>query len=264
MQSHGTTPVADASLAIFAHELREPLASILLAAQAAGETAGDDLTSRELWAIVERQGRCLARLIDQVMEPGCGSHHQTVLCKAWFDLGAVIMEAVEAVQPRLVDRRHRLTVTLPPDSLRVLADALRVRQVVTNLLANAAKYTGCGGQIDLGLRAADGVISIEVRDNGVGIPPELLPRVFDLFRQGTPSTSGPVGLGIGLALVKSLVELHGGSVRAYSGGIGAGSTFVVLLPQAEPEIGQQPAEVRDTQATSRAEPVWTGSAILDA
>ena len=261
MQSHGTAPVADASLAIFAHELREPLASILLAAQAAGETAGDDPTRCELWAVVERQGRCLARLIDQVMEPGRGSRHQTVLCMAWFDLGAVIMEAV---QPRLVNRHHRLTVTLPPASLRVLADALRIRQVVTNLLANAAKYTGCGGRIDLGLRAADGVVSIEVRDNGVGIPPELLPRVFDLFRQGTPSTSSPAGLGIGLALVKSLVELHGGSVRAYSGGIGAGSTFVVLLPQAEPEIGQQPAEVQDTQAISRAKSSWTGSAMLDA
>ncbi len=264
MQIHGTAQTADASLAIFAHELREPLAAILLAAQAAGETASDDLTSRELWAVVERQGRYLARLIDQVMELSRGSSHKTVLCKEWFDLGTMMMEAVEAVQPRLVDRQHRLSVTLPPDSLRVLADALRMRQVVTNLLANAAKYTECGGQIDLGLRVANGMVSIEVRDNGVGIPPELLPRMFDLFRQGDSHAGIPSGLGIGLALVKSLVELHGGIVSAHSGGTGTGSTFVVLLPQAEPEGRQQQADVRETQPPSHAESVWVGSAMLDA
>ena len=264
MQIQGTVPTADSSLAIFAHEMREPLASILLAVQAADETVNDDLTSRELWAVVERQGRYLARLIDQVMELGRGSLHKTVLRKEWFDLSAMMMEAVEAVQPRLVDRQHRLTVTLPPESLRVLADALRMRQVVTNLLANAAKYTGCGGQIDLGLRTANGVVFIEVRDNGVGIPPELLPRVFDLFQQGESHASISSGLGIGLALVKSLVELHGGSVSAHSGGAGTGSTFVVLLPQAEPEGCRQQADVRETQPPSHAESAWVGSAMLDA
>ena len=265
MQTQGATQSADSSLAIFAHELREPLASILLAAQAAGEMASDPLTSREQWAVVERQGHHLARLIEQVMELGREPRHQTVLSREWLDLGATILHAVETIQPRLVDRQHRLTVALPPEPVWVLADALRMRQVVINLLANAARYTACGGQINVGLQATNSLARIEVRDNGVGITPELLPRVFDLFRQGErPYGAKPSGLGVGLALVRSLVELHGGSVSAHSGGAGTGSTFVVLLPPAGFATCQRQADVRETPPTSHAESAWAGSAMSDA
>ena len=265
MQINGATQSTASSMAIFAHELREPLASILLAVQAAGETANDDQTNREMWGLVERQSRYLTCIIERVMELGRSSHGKQVLSKTWFDLGSMIMNAVEAVKPLVINRGHRLTVSLPPTPVFILADAVRVQQVVINLLANAAKYTERGGRINVGLEVINDLIMIEVRDSGVGISPELLPRVFDLFRQGEKRCgSKSPGLGIGLALVKSVVELHGGSISAHSGGTGAGSTFVVLLPQAKQGACKQQANAPGTSAPSAAEPAWTSSAMLDA
>ena len=265
MQINGAVQTTASSMAIFAHELREPLASILLAVQAAGETANNDQTNREMWGVVERQSSYLACIIERVMEFGRGSHGKIVLSKGWCDLGTMIMNAVEAVKPVVLSREHRLTVSLPPTPIFMLADALRLQQVVINLLANAAKYTERAGRISVSLEVVNDLVMIEVRDNGVGISPDLLPRVFDLFRQGEKRCgSKSAGMGIGLALVKSLVELHGGSISAHSGGTGAGSTFVVILPHARPEVGKQQADALEPNEMLAVEPAWAGSAMLDA
>ncbi len=265
MQINGAAQSAGSSIAIFAHEMREPLASILLAAQAAGEGGSDDHTNLELWSVVERQGRYLAGIIERVLELGRGSRGTPALSKEWFDLGEMIMNAAQTVKSLVTSRSHRLTLSLPPAPAYIFADPLRMQQVVVNLLANAAKYTGRGGRINVCMRLLDSLAVIEVRDNGVGISPELLPHVFDLFRQGTEARSDKFsGLGIGLALVKSLVEMHGGSVSAHSSGTDAGATFVVSLPQAESEVCRPHADVPNAPGEPCTENAWADSAMLDA
>ena len=177
----------------------------------------------------------------------------------------MIMSAVETVKPLLISRAHRLTVSLPPAPVFMLADALRMQQVVINLLANAAKYTERGGQINVGLEVVNDLVVIEVRDSGVGISPDLLPRVFDLFRQGEKRCgSKSPGMGIGLALVKSLVELHGGSISAHSGGAGAGSTFWSSCHKPNQEL-LGGTRMRPAHTTSRLRSLhWTSSAMVDA
>ena len=226
------------ALAVFAHELREPLAAILFAVQAMDRSDGNDGSHREMCKIAERQSRYVARMIDEVLEVCRAKTGKVCLRKEWFELEQVVAQAVETTCPLLTRKGHHLVVSLPDRSVSILADPLRVQQVVVNLLANAAKYTPPGGFIGLSIEAADDLVLIEVRDNGVGIPPTLLPWIFDLFHQGKelPKAVSP-GLGIGLALVKSLVELHGGSVCAHSDGVGAGAAFVVRLPVASPRSG---------------------------
>ena len=225
----------DQALAIFAHEMREPLASILFAAHWLVGAECDAITTREMCEIVQRQSRYLALMIDDLLEVSRGSDFMLCLRKDWFDLGAVITSAVETTNSLLAKRGHRLTISMPTGCVRVMADAMRVQQVVVNLLANAAKYTEPGGAIRLSIEASPDQVVIEVRDDGIGIAPEFLPRVFDLFAQGGKPRDGEFsGLGIGLALVKSLVELHGGNISAHSDGVGAGSAFVVRLPCTNP------------------------------
>ena len=237
------TSLADRSLVVFAHELREPLASILFALQLMNEGDRDASATREMCAIVERQSRYLARLIDDVLEVSRGCHGKLCLQADWFDLGMILTSAVETVAPLLKNRGHRLALFLPPEQVYVMADSLRVQQVVVNLLNNAVKYTEPGGSIRLTVAAAADHLIIEVQDNGAGISREFLPRVFDLFRQGAEPANGAFpGLGIGLALVKSLVELHGGTVSAHSDGEGRGSTFAVRLPSATRAICQVPTD----------------------
>jgi signal transduction histidine kinase len=221
----------DQALAVFAHELREPLASILFAVQALDASGDEERASRDLFAIVQRQSQYAARLIEDVLE-GCRANSgKTRLHEDRFDLRSVVTRAVETTSPLLIQRGHRLALDLPGEPVFVTADSLRLQQVVVNLLSNAAKYTPPNGQVRLAVRAAVDFVVLEVRDDGIGIPPALLPRVFDLYRQGESSSSSAfAGLGIGLALVKSLVEMHGGSVSAHSEGMGTGSTFVVQLP----------------------------------
>jgi signal transduction histidine kinase len=147
------------------------------------------------------------------------------------NVSAVVADAVATVRPSLVTRGHRLSVAMPSEPLSLLADASRLHQVLTNLLNNAAKFTEPGGCIWLIAEASVDGIVIRVRDNGRGIGPDLLPRIFEPFQQGEdPEDSNCGGLGLGLSIVKSLVELHGGSVTASSRGPGAGSEFVVRLP----------------------------------
>jgi signal transduction histidine kinase len=209
--------------------LRDPLATIVLALDLhAGD--GDPAMRRNL-AMAAHQARRAVQLVDDLFDLCAGAHDRLPLRKEIVELGEVVEAATQATAHLLAARRHRLAVSLPSGPVFLLADPSRLEQVVTNLLANAAKYTDPGGEIRLSAEANDGLIILRVRDNGRGIGEELLPRVFDLFRQGPdPGDSRRVGLGLGLALVKSLVELHGGSVAAHSAGPGTGAEFTVRLP----------------------------------
>jgi signal transduction histidine kinase len=219
----------DESLATLAHELRDPLATILFALDA---IPGDgDPAARLARTIAENQARRAVRLVDDLFDLCAGSRDRLPLRKEVVELAAIVSAATETTAHLLAARRHRLTVSLPTEPLFLVADPLRLEQVLTNLLSNAAKFTEPGGHIRLTAEAEAGQVVLRVRDNGRGIAPYLLPRVFDLFQQGPDHGNNcRVGLGIGLALVKSLVELHGGSVVACSDGPGAGAEFIIHLP----------------------------------
>ena len=222
-------PCLDELLGTVAHELRNPLASVL---SGVGVIASEcDLAPFARWALsgMEQQLRQAMRLVDDLFDLTAGSLHKLSLCKEVVTLADVVAGATETADHLLSARRHRLTVSLPPGPVYLQADPLRLEQVLTNLLTNAAKFTDPGGHVRLTAVVEAGQVVLRVRDDGRGIAPDLLPRVFDLFHQG-PGTPRTGGLGVGLALVKSLVELHGGSVAAQSDGPGTGSEFVLCLP----------------------------------
>jgi signal transduction histidine kinase len=163
----------------------------------------------------------------------------------------VVRHAVETTRPVLEERRHRLRVELPPEPLPLDADATRLEQVVSNLLRNAARYTEPGGSIEVEVRRDGSAAVLAVRDDGIGIAPDLLPRVFDLFTQGEQALDrSEAGLGIGLTLVRSLVEMHGGSVEARSDGPGKGSELIVRLPLAAEAEGAYPASFDEASPAS--------------
>jgi signal transduction histidine kinase len=223
-------PCLDELLGTLAHELRSPLVTIVSAAQVAKECDMEPAARRAL-AVMERQSRQALRIIDDLFDICAGTEGKLSLRKEVVKLADVVAAATETARHLLAARQHRLTVSLPPEPVFLEGDPLRLAQVLTNLLGNAAKFTDPGGHIRLTARVEAGQIVLRVRDNGRGIEPDLLPRVFDLFYQGPgPGEQATGGLGIGLALVKSLVELHGGSVAASSDGPGMGSEFVVRLP----------------------------------
>jgi signal transduction histidine kinase len=217
-------------MSILAHELREPLASILFAVEYTKETRHDQSASRKMCEIVERQAHYLARIIEDVLDISRGEQGKIVLYREFFDVRSIISTCVETAGPLIAKRRHRLSVSLPQEPVYLMADPLRLQQVVNNLLTNAARYTEPGGSIHLTVDVAGERLTIEVRDDGIGISPSVLPHVFELFHQGGEERRRDGGLGIGLALVQLLVELHGGSVTAHSEGAGTGSSFVVSLP----------------------------------
>jgi len=221
----------DELLGTLAHELRSPLATVVSAAAVLADRGDMNPAARPVLAVMERQSRQALQIVDDLFDLCSGPAGKLSLRKEVVGLAQVVAVATETAGHLLTARRHRLTVSLPPEPLSLEADPLRLAQVLTNLLGNAAKFTEPGGHIRLGARVEAGQVVLHVRDNGPGIDPELLPRVFDQFYQvpGRPSTGG---LGIGLALVKSLVELHGGSVAAFSDGPGTGCEFVVRLPAA--------------------------------
>jgi PAS domain S-box-containing protein len=224
----------DEFLAMLAHELRNPLAPISSAAQLLGHVAADEKRVRQASDIIGRQVRHLTGLVDDLLDVSRVTRGLVELQRERVDLKAVVASAVEQARPLLEARRHRLDQTMDATPAWVDGDRIRLVQVVANLLNNAAKYTPQGGAIALALEAGDGKVTIAVRDNGIGIEPDLLPQVFELFTQAerTPDRAQG-GLGLGLALVKSLVGLHGGSVEADSAGAGLGSTFRVTLPLAQ-------------------------------
>lgn len=193
----------------------------------------DERTSREL-EVIDRQTRHLIRLVDDLLDVSRITRGKVELRKSAVEIRDVLAKATEIASPLLEERRHHFEVDAPPRGLLLHADEARLAQVIANLLTNAAKYTEPGGHISLVARRERAEAVIEVRDDGMGIAPTLLPRIFDLFVQGRQSSDrAEGGLGIGLALVRNLVAMHGGSVEAKSDGLGKGSAFVVRLPALE-------------------------------
>jgi signal transduction histidine kinase len=222
----------DEFLAMLAHELRNPLAPLRNAIALLSRTLGPGTAQRQSLEMADRQVRQLTRLVDDLLDVSRITQGKITLHREQLAVCAVVAEAVEAIRPVVEQRGQRLSLRLPPESPTVRADPLRLAQVLENLLSNASKYTDPGGAIDVEVEAADDEVAIRVRDTGIGLPPEQLERVFELFTQvdaGSDRTQG--GLGIGLSLVRQLVAMHGGRVTAHSDGPGRGACFVVRLPR---------------------------------
>jgi signal transduction histidine kinase/DNA-binding response OmpR family regulator len=218
-------------LAMLAHELRNPLAPIRNAAQVLRLLGLENPTLDWARDVLDRQVGQMVRIVDDLLDVSRITRGKIQLRTEPVDVAAVVARAVETSRPLIDARRHGLSVALPPEPLRAEADPARLAQVLANLLNNAAKYTEEGGQIWLDVAREAGEVVFRVRDTGIGIPREMLASVFELFTQADRSLDrSQGGLGIGLTLVKSLVEMHGGSVRASSEGPGKGSEFVVRLP----------------------------------
>lgn len=224
------------TLVVFAHELREPLTSVLFAARMLSEDVSKHRLQCELVGLIERQVQYLSKLIDGALEVEHQASDGWRRGEEWFDLTPVIESAVEVVAPAMQRGGHRLGIALPPGPLRTVGDPVCVQQVLINLLANAAKYTPPGGSIQLTVEESEECLVIRVNDNGIGMAPAVLKRIFNLFERGgvRPTSVGYTGLGVGLAVVKALVERHGGTVSAHSAGVGTGLTFVVHLPRTGP------------------------------
>ena len=229
----------DEFLALLAHELRNPLAPIRYAAATARKRGATvEQQSRSL-AIIERQVDHMGRLLDDLLDISRITRGVLALKKVRTDLDTAIESSIEAAQPLIDEKRLELTVNLPSHPVILEADPLRIAQVFSNLLVNAARHTMRGGQIELSATNGDGHVVVTVRDDGVGIPADLMPKLFTLFARGAGMTSGSDdGLGVGLAMVRGLVELHGGTVMARSEGLGCGSEFIVRLPVGQVPEGQ--------------------------
>ena len=221
----------DEFLAMLAHELRNPLAPIRNAAGLLGFPTLDPATLLEVRDVLERQVGHMTRLIDDLLDVSRITRGKIELEKQVVDLGEAMNHAARAAAEVIQARRHELIQLLPPEPMRLEVDPTRLDQVLTNLLTNSAKYTPPGGKISLSAVCEAGHAVIRVRDDGIGVEPTLLPRMFDLFTQADrPLDRSQGGLGIGLTVVKSLVELHGGTVEARSDGPGTGLEMTVRLP----------------------------------
>jgi len=228
----------DEFLAVLAHELRNPLAPVSAAADILRLPGLDEARVRNTADIIARQVGHMTRLIDELMDVSRVTRGLVELRTELLDVGAVIGQAVEQTRPLIEAHRHSLTIRMECGPVQVRGDRTRLVQILANLLNNASRYTPPGGEIRLEGRVADGGMQIVVADNGQGMDPGFLPHVFELFtqeRQGPGRSQG--GLGVGLALVKTIVQMHGGRVAAASEGSGRGSSFTVWLPLAEAETG---------------------------
>ena len=218
-------------LAMLAHELRNPLAPVLNALELMRLCPADSAACARARETASDQLGHLTRLVDDLVDVSRITHGRIQLRKKIVDLAQVVNQAVESVRPLIDIHREELSVSLPPESIQLEADPTRLVQVLSNLLNNAMKYTEDGGQIWLTAERDGQEVVLRVRDTGIGMAPELLPRVFDLFTQGERGLDrSQGGLGIGLTMVRSLVELHGGCVAGRSEGAGRGSEFIVRLP----------------------------------
>jgi PAS domain S-box-containing protein len=221
----------DEFLAMLSHELRNPLSPILNAAHILRLQKDENPLQKQARSVIERQVNQLSRLVNDLLEVSRVITGTIRLSPERLDVRSIVEHAVESARPLVEQRRHQLYVSLPAEPVWLEGDAARLEQVVVNLLNNAAKYTEEGGNIWINMQPEGDEVTLVVRDTGIGIAPELLPRVFDLFTQAdrTPDRSQG-GLGIGLSLTQRLVELHRGKVEAHSAGLGLGSEFIVRLP----------------------------------
>ncbi len=224
----------DEFLATLAHELRNPLSPMRIAVTLLGRLQPPDAELGRLRQVIERQVEHLTRLVDDLLDVSRITRDKLTLRREIVDLADVIDAAVDAVRPDIDRHQHRLDIHLPAAPLRTDCDVVRMTQVFSNLLHNATKYTPPGGTISVSAEADSETAVVRVRDTGVGIPAEKLPRLFEMFYQADPPDTSDGGLGIGLTLVRRLLEMHGGTVQVSSGGQGHGSEFAVRLPLAAP------------------------------
>ena len=258
-EAQAASRAKDEFLAMLGHELRNPLAPILTALQLMQLRAGDSLQRER--TLIERQVRHVVRLVDDLLDVSRITRGKIALQREPLRVDELISKALEMGGPLFEERRHRVTTSVEP-GLVVEGDEHRLTQIVSNLLTNAAKYTEPGGHIDISAARSDGGMAVRVRDTGVGIGPELLPRVFDLFVQGERTLDrAQGGLGLGLTIVKNLVELHGGRIRAESEGLGKGSAFSLWLPLSQGVPRQAPESPASALPTRASHPP-TGRRIL--
>jgi signal transduction histidine kinase len=221
-------------LAILSHEMRNPLGSIVNATQALRIIGKDTPKLSDPIEVIERQSAQLKRLVDDLLDLSRISTGKVRLQKTKVELNGILKQAAAAVAPFVQAQRHRFEMIVPPVPVWLEADPARLQQIFVNLLTNACKYTNPGGEVDLSATIEDNEAVIRVRDTGMGISADMLPRIFELFTQAEEARShSQGGLGIGLNLVRNLVDLHGGSIQARSDGEGKGSEFTVRLPVLE-------------------------------
>lgn len=240
-------------LATLAHELRNPLAPLRNGLEIMLLAGDDPEVIRNARDMMERQLEHMVRLIDDLLDLSRISRGKIRLSKRRVKLADVISQAVELSRPKIEAQALNFHLTLPEEQCYVHADPTRLSQVFANLLNNSAKFTPRGGDVWLTVTVEDGTVHVSVRDNGIGMPSELVPQVFEMFVQGERSLETQGGLGVGLSLVKGLVEMHGGSVQAYSEGLNKGSEFTVTLPlvDAGPTEADMQAELSSSPQPDR-------------
>lgn len=235
-QSHAK----DEFMAMLAHELRNPLSAISAALEVLQAGGSNEAAAGRARAIIGRQTRNLSRLVDDLLEVARVITGKVALAGAPLDLADTVHRCVAQIESRAGERR--LEIVSDGGAHWIHGDPLRIEQIVANVLSNAIKYTGAGGAIRVSLAAKDGETVLAVTDNGLGIAPDLLPQIFEPFVQGERTLDrSQGGLGVGLTLVRRLVELHGGNVRAYSEGPGCGSTFTIRFPTVAPPCAAPPS-----------------------
>jgi len=234
----------DQFLAILAHELRNPLAPIVNAAALLHARPSSDPTVERAAQLIDRHARHMVHLIDDLLDVARLERGTFELRREQTEIRLIIDSAIEHCRPAMLAKRQRHTVQLPPTSARIDGDFLRLVQAVTNLLSNASTYTPEGGTIEVAAQVAEGELHLVVRDDGQGMAPDELERIFEMFQRGSRHAS-TTGLGIGLALVRQIVALHGGRVQAESDGEGRGSTFTLQLPG----VTSEPRRVPQPRAT---------------
>ena len=238
-QAEGANRTKDQFLAMLGHELRNPLAPITTALQLM-RSGGSDTFARER-EIIQRQVQHMVRLVDDLLDIARIARGGIELKQATFEIADIVREAVETAEPLFRSKRLELSVSAPEQGLGVHGDPVRLVQVLSNLLTNAAKFTPQGGRVAMAARARDGLVEVTVADDGAGMDPTELSRVFELFTQGQQSVDRPQGgLGLGLGIARSLARLHGGDLIGASPGRHRGSTFTLTLPQAQGRIESAP------------------------
>ena len=247
----------DEFLAMLSHELRNPLAAITNAVELL-DLEKDAAFQQKARTIIRRQVGNLVVLVNDLLEVSRVLSGRIQLHEEELDLRGIAQQAVETARTLIDERKHRLNVAFPQEPAWVLGDAIRLEEVIVNLLSNAAKYTPEGGDIWLSIKEEGEEVVIRVRDSGVGIAPDLLPQIFDLFTQAQRTLDrSQGGLGIGLTVVRKVIEMHGGTTEAHSSGLGQGSEFIVRLPAL-----RWPARPAKVYATKGAQPVQTWRVLV--